>query len=970
MTVRSRSQHPLRLPLRIISCGAGWNGLVAWAAFVLAVLSGCSGSRPVTQTPDPATGQEPLAVATDSLLPRPATLVDSLPPVPEVNLADYSAVMDRARLHVVLARKSLEKGDTLQAFAHCQDAARQLDRATYYPDAESDSTHTVLSRNLAALYSVCVVKVPDQSFDLPVSVMNALFDAKIQTEHPDLTKLTFKEAPATTIPLPLNEDVERNIYFFTTQARGTYERWLERSGRYFPRMKTILKEEGLPDEIIFLTMVESGVNPNARSIAKCVGLWQFLKSTGEMYGLYGDAYCDDRRDPEKATRAAGRHLRDLYNRYKDWHLALAAYNAGAGRIDRAILASKLDRPTFWDIKPLLPSETQNYVPRFIAVAVIGLNLEAYEFTHIDYQDPYEFDPVRVRRSVSLDDIAQVVGADPVVLREMNPHILQGVTPGDDRETIVRVPAGQGRLLGEKLAQLPSGKVSEVRLHKVRRGETPARVAARYGVSESSLRSANDLSRRSRIKPGMVLRIPASGDAKGTAAAVARDNLTRPSTERDQKDRMTNTRGRTKTIVPVEAGMTLGGIADRHGVTISDVMTWNGLPSNAVITPGMDLIVWVRPDRPQGELAAKPVAAAPARNEELPYVRARAAGEEKGTPMNRHRVQRGETLAGIAAAFNVSLDNLMHWNNLNTPRVKTGRVLKIYSPGKVLAGKPLYDSVKSKTPESTPRPKGREYQHRVERGENLWTIASLYKVSVADVMEWNALGSDAVSVGQVLRVYSTDPPVRKPEVRGKISASSAGEPGARKDSTHTVVAGETLYGIARRYGITVDSLKRWNGLQGADMRVGQVLQVHAPVSLPASLADEQRPSLRSDLHPENVSETHIVRRGDRLSTIAKKYGLTMDQIRAWNDIKGNDIFLGQELRIRKPGTESVSISPRQEVPAKKAPESGSMSSYTVEKGETLYGISRKLGVAIEDLRVWNPTLTTLKAGQTLQYRSHP
>jgi membrane-bound lytic murein transglycosylase D len=174
----------------------------------------------------------------------------------------------------------------------------------------------------------------------------------------DLSQITFKEPPPTTIPLPLNEEVEKNIVYFSTKMRGNFEKWLERTGRFFPVMRPILKEEGLPDEIIYLTLIESGCNPVARSWAKCIGLWQFLKSTGEMYGLKGDWYSDDRRDPEKATRAAARHLRDLYNRYKDWHLALAAYNAGAGRIDRAIQKSKLEHPSYWDVRQFLPTETR------------------------------------------------------------------------------------------------------------------------------------------------------------------------------------------------------------------------------------------------------------------------------------------------------------------------------------------------------------------------------------------------------------------------------------------------------------------------------------------------------------------------------------------------------------------------------------------------------------------------------------
>lgn len=936
------------------------RSLLLIAAFILLmIVQGCSSTQLVTTTTpvENGSGIGAQASTADSLLPRQAIVIDSLPPVPDVNLADYPAVMDRARLHVVLARKALEKGDTLRSFEDCQQAARQLDKAACYPDAESDSDYTVLSRTLASLYNVCVVKIPDASFDLPMSVMNAIFDAKIQTDAVDLSRLTFKEPPSTTIPLPLNEDVERNIYFFSTQARGTYERWLERSGRYFPGMRKILKEEGLPDEIIFLTMVESGVNPNARSIAKCVGLWQFLKSTGERYGLYGDAFCDDRRDPEKATRAAGRHLRDLYNRYKDWHLALAAYNAGAGRIDRAILASKLDRPSFWDIKPLLPNETQNYVPRFIAVAVIGLNLDAYEFAHVDYQDPFEYDVLKVKRGLALDDLAQAIGADPALLREMNPHILQGATPGGGRETIVKVPTGLASVATEQVNRLPERSGPDPRSHKVKRGETLSRIAKKYGVSESALRAANDLQRHSRVRNGMVLRIPALGDPRGSGSAVARDNLASPTTELDQPDRMRNTRGRNRVQIRVGEGMTLGGIAERHHVTIADLMTWNGLPSNAVIKTGMDLTIWVRPDRPM-ETTTKAVAATQASppQEDLPYVRAKASPAHGETAaMNRHRVQRGETLAGIAAAFNVSLDNLMNWNNLSTPRVHTGKVLKIYTPAKVIAGKPLYDTSKSRGPakaEVPTRPLGKEYQHRVAKGESLWGIASQYKVTAAEISDWNNLNSDALVTGQALKIYSNEyQPQHRPEPRDKqVPTASAGN----TSTMHVVKKGESLYSIARRHGLSKDSLMAWNGLSSANVKTGQELILTSVV----------RPGKREPVGPDR----YVVKKGDKLSRIAKTHGLEMDEIRAWNDIKGTDIYVGQELRLSKPEKAVATVSARKAVVTPDSSTESEPSTYVVEKGETLYGIAKKLGVAIEDLRKWNPSLTTLKAGQSLQYHT--
>jgi membrane-bound lytic murein transglycosylase D len=268
------------------------------------------------------------------------------------------------------------------------------------------------------------------------------------------------------------------------------ERWLSLAGRYFPMMKRIVKEEGLPEEIVFMAMPESGLNPMARSWAKAVGLWQFMKGTGRLYGLRGNFWYDERRDVEKATRAAARHLHDLYEDFGDWYLVLAAYDSGPGRVYKGIRRS--GSTDFWEMRRKLPRETRNYVPQYIAVTVIGLNPAAYGFSGITPEPELAYERVTVDDCVDLSVLASCAGTDVGTMEELNPELVQWCTPPGMKGYSLRVPVGSSGTFKKKYAQVPDDQKRDMIVHKVHGGETLASIAKKYGIPAEVIRESNHL----------------------------------------------------------------------------------------------------------------------------------------------------------------------------------------------------------------------------------------------------------------------------------------------------------------------------------------------------------------------------------------------------------------------------------------------------------------------------------------------
>ena len=307
-------------------------------------------------------------------------------------------------------------------------------------------------------------------------------------------------------PLAMNEQVEYYLDFFQNRHRKTFARWLARSSRYLPMIKEEFAKAGLPLDLAYLPMIESGFNTTISSRASAVGTWQFMRATGKNYGLAVNDYVDERCDPVKSTKAAAAYLSKLYKDFDSWHLAVAAYNAGEGRIKRAMKQSDTD--DFWEIaqSQYIHSETKLYVPQLIAAIMIAKDPEKYGFDNIDYEEPLEYETVHVPRGTPIKAVAVACNLPDEEILALNQHLSKAITPPSEANYPLRVPPGKKDLVIQNLPKVRTVMVTEFNTHEVKRGETLTTISRKYKLSKTTLLKANHLEQE-RLSLGQHLRIP-------------------------------------------------------------------------------------------------------------------------------------------------------------------------------------------------------------------------------------------------------------------------------------------------------------------------------------------------------------------------------------------------------------------------------------------------------------------------------
>ncbi len=439
------------------------------------------------------------------------------------------------------------------------------------------------------------------------------------------------------LPLTVNDSVLQYLSFFTTtRGRAIVSRGLDRAGRYDVMIRRVLREEGVPQDLIYLAQAESAFLPQAVSRAGARGIWQFMPYRGEEYDLERTYWVDDRSDPEKATRAAAHHMRDLYAMFGDWYLVMAAYNSGPLNVQRAI--ERTGYADFWELqkRKALPKQTQNYVPIIIAMALVAKDPAGYG-VQVNPEKPAQMETVKLDHSISLQLVADASGADLDDLRLLNPQLLRNVTPNDPGFQL-KLPAGAAKPFEENVQQVPQDKWTSWRLHPAEQGETLSDVARHYRVTVSAIESANHLEPHATVPSGFLLNVPAQPPVV----------------------RLVSYR--------VQRGDTLEGIAGRFDVTVDQLKRWNHI-SGGHVSRGARLRIYAG-----SQTAGIPPAKAKSARNESQGLENVSTGKSESL---EHRVMPGETLYSIAHDYQTSISAIKQSNPFLADRpLHAGDILTI------------------------------------------------------------------------------------------------------------------------------------------------------------------------------------------------------------------------------------------------------------------------------------------------------
>ena len=455
------------------------------------------------------------------------------------------------------------------------------------------------------------------------------------------------EGPTYDIPIVINEQVEKWLAYFQNRGRKSYAAWLARSGKYIPMMKKILTENGLPLDLVYLSMIESGYKPRAYSHASASGLWQFIRGTGKRYGLKSNWWIDERRDAEKSTLAAAQYLSDLYEMFDHWYLAAAGYNAGENKILRAI--KRYDTNDFWEMSQsrfrYLKPETKNYVPKIIAASIIAKEPERYGFTNITYDEPLKYSKVLVQKPTELAIVAKYLKISHRSLKDLNPELLRGVTPPKSPNYELKIPYGMQQAFEDAYPKIKKHEVSLITKHRVRKGDVLSKIAKKYNVPYRSIMSINNMS-STRIKPGQMLVIP----QKKGSPYYSKAN-TKKSKRKSKKTQSSS--GYHK----VKRGDSLWSISRKYDVSVSQLRQWNTLKNKSRVNIGQK--IYIQSPSVVGDSYKKM-----ARTEDGKWI--------------YYKVKDGDSIWSISKKYGANMNDVIKWNDLNDNNITLypGNTIKI------------------------------------------------------------------------------------------------------------------------------------------------------------------------------------------------------------------------------------------------------------------------------------------------------
>ncbi|MBD3321703.1 MAG: LysM peptidoglycan-binding domain-containing protein [Chitinivibrionales bacterium] len=683
-----------------------------------------------------------------------------------------------------------------QGIAYIDKAIEIITSMEQVPDTIQKETAPFYSR-IVDIYSELIP--PDYFENIPGEISAMVFNRRLAQsldsvhvspeDSSALAQLLCNNQTEYDVPMAWNDRVYTALLFYSKGRKGPVGRWLSRAQYYLPFMKKMFTDSGLPADLAYLPLIESGFNPKAYSYAHASGIWQFIPSTGRNYGLRASYWFDERRDPIKSTKAAIQYLTKLYNQFNDWHLALAAYNCGENGVERAI--RRADTSDYWGLR--LPKQTMNYVPQYIAALIVAKNPRCFNYTVPDTA-PFNLDTVYFNDRIDMKTLAEGIGVEERELRKINPHILRWCTPPDRSNVLLYLPAGTKDTFKEFYAGIPEDSKVKWYRYRIQYGDNLISISQKFKIPVAAIKSVNRL-RTSRIVAGKYLFIPIPVNRKMPAVAKSAPAKKRTRSEPDEA-RIFREKGLEPVKYRVKSGDTVYELAKLFHVSAEDIMRWNRISHSRSLKAGQILTLYVVWD------------------DDMPGPTSPGKKKPEGSKYT-YTVRRGDNLYSISQKLNVPLENLMGSNDLNDsrPLIHAGQKLVYYSL------KP-HDRTKlasSKQPRNTTVKKD-IIRYQVKRGDNLSSLSRLFDIEIAEILALNGLSLNSIlKPGEILLLPADKKPV-SPENSSRIVY-------------YEVQKGDNLWRIANHHGITLNRLCKLNRItRSSIIAPGDTLRILATEEL--------------------------------------------------------------------------------------------------------------------------------------------